>query len=200
MNKQEEPKYLYKYRSLANFRNFVDILLNKRLYGAKYDSLNDPFEGILLTKIEDLPSSLCERKRELQKERNDSRICSLSETHDVNLMWSHYADGHKGCCIELNVIPNERWHKLSVNYSDRSLDICENTTIEEVLSYKLSPWSYEKEVRFVTTGDTRFLKVHINKIYLGCKMSRSDVDFMRKLIASIDQSIKVEVMPKSVFL
>lgn len=48
---QEDIQYRYKYRSLDNFRNFIDILVNKRLYGAKYDSLNDPFEGSGIAKV-----------------------------------------------------------------------------------------------------------------------------------------------------
>ena len=48
---QEDVQYRYKYRSLDNFRNFIDILVNKRLYGAKYDSLNDPFGGSGIAKV-----------------------------------------------------------------------------------------------------------------------------------------------------
>lgn len=48
---QEDIQYRYKYRSLDNFRNFIDILVNKRLYGAKYDSLNDPFESSGIAKV-----------------------------------------------------------------------------------------------------------------------------------------------------
>lgn len=36
---------LYKYRSIENFQFFVDIILNKRLYAARYLDLNDPMEG-----------------------------------------------------------------------------------------------------------------------------------------------------------
>ncbi len=36
---------LYKYRSLDNFKNFVDIILKNRLYAARYKDLNDPMEG-----------------------------------------------------------------------------------------------------------------------------------------------------------
>lgn len=38
-------KLYFKYRSLANLRNFLDILINKRLYMAKFTELNDPMEG-----------------------------------------------------------------------------------------------------------------------------------------------------------
>ena len=35
----------YKYRSLENLDRFLDIIVNNRLYGAVYNTLNDPMEG-----------------------------------------------------------------------------------------------------------------------------------------------------------
>src|SRR5258707_13661808 len=32
--------------------------------------------------------------------REEASFCTLSEKHDDKLMWAHYADGHKGICIE----------------------------------------------------------------------------------------------------
>ena len=36
---------LYKFRSLQNLRRFLDILVNKRLYMAHFNEMNDPMEG-----------------------------------------------------------------------------------------------------------------------------------------------------------
>lgn len=41
-------EYFYKYRSLANMKRFIDILMNRRLYACKYLDLNDPMEGFFL--------------------------------------------------------------------------------------------------------------------------------------------------------
>ena len=38
---------LYKYRSLANWKFVLDILVNGRLYAAPFSELNDPMEGRL---------------------------------------------------------------------------------------------------------------------------------------------------------
>lgn len=35
----------YKYRSLSDFERFLDIIVNKRFYGAVNKELNDPMEG-----------------------------------------------------------------------------------------------------------------------------------------------------------
>ena len=36
---------LYKYRSLENIERFLDIIIEKKLYGALYKEMNDPMEG-----------------------------------------------------------------------------------------------------------------------------------------------------------
>ena len=41
-------EHYYKFRSLDNIRHFLDILVNNRLYAARYDELNDPMEGAYL--------------------------------------------------------------------------------------------------------------------------------------------------------
>ena len=35
----------YKYRNLKDFERFLDVVVNRRLYGAVYKELNDPMEG-----------------------------------------------------------------------------------------------------------------------------------------------------------
>ena len=36
---------LYKYRPLENLERFFDIIIDKKLYGALYNEMNDPMEG-----------------------------------------------------------------------------------------------------------------------------------------------------------
>ena len=38
-------KTYYKYRTLDDLERILDIIVNKRLYGAVYKELNDPMEG-----------------------------------------------------------------------------------------------------------------------------------------------------------
>ena len=78
MNKKFVSKSLYKYCDVSNFKFFVDILLNNQLYGAKYDELNDPFEGILFSRTVEISESVAEQRQKLWDARKDYRICSLS--------------------------------------------------------------------------------------------------------------------------
>jgi len=80
MSKTKEEnngEILYKFRSLGNFKYFVDIILNNRLYAAKYNDLNDPMEGHYYYKSKEFDSGMREK---LRGEKANLRICSLSET------------------------------------------------------------------------------------------------------------------------
>lgn len=172
-------KYLYKYRSLANMKRFIDILMNRRLYASKYLDLNDPMEGFFLydkNVHRDVVSKL-------RNERATTLICSLSTTPYNGLMWSMYGDEHKGVCIRLKVT-SPKWEEVIVDYSSvRTLITDGNASINTILGKKSVQWQHEEEVRYINTNPkSPYLKIDIDSIYLGAKMSRTDVSFYTELI------------------
>ena len=85
-------------------------------------------------------------------------------------MWSHYANGHRGCCIE-----------VAVEDDDNTLNI-----------------KMQEEVRYLSTS-LSYLKIRITKIYFGHKMLGSERRFIRKLVAKINPKIEVGDMSKMTF-
>ncbi|WP_206675251.1 DUF2971 domain-containing protein [Mariprofundus sp. NF] len=181
---------LYKYRGIKEFRYFVDIVLNKRFYAAPYFDLNDPMEGHYLYNSGELDSDV----RDLIKSQKEKlRICSLSKVADNELMWSHYAEGHRGVAIGVTV--NESKHAVVPVDYDGPLQIervgIHNATAQEILSHKLKVWSYEEEVR-VFIRNKQYVDVKVEEVLLGRSMSKQDIGFIKKLIASVDESIEVK--------
>ncbi len=172
-------KYLYKYRSLANMKRFIDILMNRRLYASKYLDLNDPMEGFFLYD-KNVPRDVVSK---LRNERATTLICSLSTTPYNGLMWSMYGDEHKGVCIRLKVT-SPKWEEVIVDYSSvRTLITDGNASINTILGKKSVQWQHEEEVRYINTNPkSPYLKIDIDSIYLGAKMSRTDVSFYTELI------------------
>lgn len=187
----------YKYRSLENLKRFLEIVMNHKLWSSTYKELNDPMEGVFQYAPAFKGSNFI---RTLQNDKRHTYICSLSNTYQNGLMWSFYANEHKGCCIELE--PNtsvKDWHLLSVKYVPNVAVISkDNATVENVLSKKSSQWEYEQEVRFIRTVDAddnsnrkRYLRIKISRIFLGIRMTPKDKKFLRKLINKVDSSIEV---------
>ncbi|MDP2787448.1 MAG: DUF2971 domain-containing protein [Pseudomonadota bacterium] len=180
---------LYKYRGIREFRYFVDIVLKGRLYAAPYFDLNDPMEGHYLYSKGELDSDV----RDLIKNQKEKiRICSLSRTSNNELMWSHYAEGHRGVAVGVSVIEN-KYKVIPVNYNGPirvgRLDV-HNYTAQDILSHKLGVWAYEEEMRIFTHG-SQYVDVKVEKIILGRSMSAQDVGFIKKLVESIDSNVEL---------
>lgn len=176
-------QHYYKFRSLQNFKRFIDIILNKRLYASRYDELNDPMEGAYLIN----PSNR-NIIRLLKERKYNTRICSLSKDYKHTLLWSHYADCHSGCCFEISVI-NEKERPTEVCYTDTLPIVDELKQGKDLLSHKSSVWRYEDEVRFFRK--TSYLNVQIHRIIFGIKVSKDDYNFYKKLINALNPYIVV---------
>jgi hypothetical protein len=180
---------LYKYRSLDNFRNFVDIFLKNRLYAAKYKDLNDPMEGQYYYQTGELNRDI---KNKLLEEKGELRLCSLSKVKDNQLMWSHYTNGHRGVAIGLR-IDETKYTVKPIQYngltSIRNQDFNDQTAIE-ILSHKLEVWNYETEVR-AFVRDKNFIDIQIEEIITGIAMSNAEYGFVRELVEKINPNIRI---------
>lgn len=180
---------LYKYRSLDNFKNFVDILLKNRLYAARYKDLNDPMEGQYYYQSGTLSHSV---RNKILQEKGELRICSLSKVYNNELMWSHYTNGQRGVAIGVEIDRN-KYSVRPIQYngiaSIRQQDFSDQTSME-ILSHKLEVWSYEQEER-VFIRDKHFIDVKVKTIITGRAMSPQDFGFIRDLINHINPNIEI---------
>lgn len=94
--------------------------------------------------------------------RNSLRVCSFSSRNDSLLMWSHYADNHRGLCIEYNMSnykysDNRSRFLYPVIYTNKLMDITDTQLRDSynILRYTLSAlvkaddWKYEREWRLI---------------------------------------------------
>lgn len=135
---------LYKFRSLeAESKDWtVDIIQNSRVYFARPDQFNDPFDcappfalakdradpafvkeledderrmatesGLTAEQLEEMRAregipvekmAAAVRENTLRQLRDDTRVFCLSAEECHPLLWSHYADSHKGACLHFS--------------------------------------------------------------------------------------------------
>jgi len=183
---------LYKYKSLKNLWHVLDVVINNRLYCAHWSELNDPLEGryeVYLgakgARIEELMVGRIERAR------NKYRIASLSADPANFLLWSHYADGHKGVAIEID-IPDTHPDLLPVTYSPFSSVFTEKVQTQEDMRHlfngKGEEWSYEREYRVVVARKFFKVPLPVNRVLLG------------PLVSTDQRALLAAVVPKRVEL
>jgi Protein of unknown function (DUF2971) len=123
----------------------LDDIRRKRIKISEIDQLNDPFE---LWCVSQEDAQLRVALRGYKKEMNErfGMICFCKQWHNP-LLWSHYADKHRGMCLGFNV--DDRGLK-EVNYVDERADLKippTKETTDELLFTKYRDWRYEEELR-----------------------------------------------------
>ena len=193
------------------------MLINRELWFANPDALNDPFECQMIFPdfldsiwrhyhIEDTEKNKIEKQ--LQIQLKNVGICSLSRTRRNQLMWSHYAEDHKGFCIGFNEnnlkTSSSRFSLMDVEYQSKlpyegiidrikyfnSIPGANNTKsivgdiLSSILGIKFTNWKYEKEVRLVRPnfGTINFDASAVNSIAFGLRMSDKDKKTLIKLL------------------
>lgn len=183
----KEKTSFYKYKSLANFEFLLDLLLKERLYAASYHELNDPMEGVI--KIDNTVPQ--DREGEWELIIRDLRISCFTKDSDNTLMWSHYADGGKGCLVEFELIGDQKYHKVSylTKPTITEKDINEEKAIE-ILKYKGKPWKYEAEYRCILYGQ-KFLPIKVKSLTFGPRANKESVKILRHILSLCKPELKV---------
>lgn len=209
--------------SLFKFRPFnktsIELLVNRELWFARPDSLNDPFECQFdfESMFEGLNSFPKMSKSEIEKNKkyafdafNSLGICSFSRTRKNQLMWSHYADEHKGFCIGFNEehlsksetalksvdvkYQSETPKKPVINKFKKVAGKVEGNLDAEamysIIGTKYTNWKYEKERRLIMARSSAypFTANSVVSIAFGLRMPKKDKDTLKQLLSSPEWS------------
>lgn len=172
---------IYKYYRGLN-RDF-DTISSPAVWLCNAFYLNDPFDSYFLLKGKEESDRNITLWKQLQhdtKARNMQRtifLASFSERSDSILMWSHYANNHKGVCIGYSLKELiEKYDFFPVVYEGRLQQYTDGSSeLREILT-KYTDWSYEKEWRLIQKDEKGkslngkcipFVKP--KEIILGCK-------------------------------
>ncbi|EPW4543326.1 DUF2971 domain-containing protein [Vibrio vulnificus] len=208
-------KSLYKFRAFN--KGSIELLLNRELWFAKPESLNDPFEcqfdkEQLFSDLDGIEriykDKIAEYADKIINEFNSMGICSFSRTKKNQLMWSHYADDHRGFCIEFkesSLLSNNKVIKsIDVNYQVDlpKLNVINNVRIDgykinatfdsdiftKIIGTKYTSWKYEKETRLVLikSSPLKFLPTDVSSICFGLRMPQKDQNTLVTLLSGSD--------------
>ncbi len=166
---------LYKFRSLANKKEFNEvkkIIKTGKFYFSDWDKMNDPMEGYFSC-LETEEWEIIANK--IAQEKNKYKICSFADSWKNILMWSHYADNHKGICIEVKV-PEDKDKIKEIIYVETITEIQElignDDIAKEILRRKIDLWEYEKEIRVFKKSKELHEVGEITAVYFGLKCEK----------------------------
>ncbi|WP_271784257.1 DUF2971 domain-containing protein [Aquimarina algiphila] len=205
-----KPNLIYKYRGGDDeiFERDLSSIERNYFWASPIKELNDPCEGFVTkNKLNYQVNSLGQiSEKELERVLHSTEnlisnknigIYSLSKVYDDELLWAHYANSHKGFCIEydldvlLKSYNKDRIFPFSMTYNDEPYDISvndiankSNEWIQKIAGYKSKRWEYEREYRMVTD----FFGIHsynfraVKSIYFGLRMRQENKEeLMRRL-------------------
>ena len=124
-------------------------------------------------------------------------VCSLSEIGDDVLMWAHYADAHRGICLQFKVESGDDYfdQALPVGYArDRPVITLPCRDMDAIIASafltKADFWSYEREWRLIRPGRPpgfyRYPQRSLAGIILGARMSAGQREAIVDLAATLD--------------
>jgi len=124
----------------------------RRLKIARFNDLNDPFELLAIDVANrDLRIGIAAKNSQINNE--EGIICFCRKWHNP-LLWSHYAEKHKGICLGLDVpdalLKQVKYvkglHKINVASQSTKQETI-NRLLERLRYTKFKGWGYEDEFR-----------------------------------------------------
>lgn len=217
---------LHKFKKID--KNLLKSLVHGEIYFARPERLNDPFDcrvdvfNALGNAISRSQSDVCARLKKLramkgffdkvQEDLRDVGVCSFSLELTNMLMWSHYADEHRGICltysfpesffyentdqilgiaqVDYAANPLSEWfiEKAPIHGSFEQFSI---SLIKKILTVKAPLWDYEKEVRIVRRNDGVHLlnRRQLKQVCFGLNTPESDIQLINELIGKFEYNV-----------
>ncbi len=123
----------------------------------------------------------------------------IPRIEDCNpLMWAHYADHHKGLCIQYRIKPDDLINTddivlrlLDVNY-DFPFPLDGNIPFVDSLIAKGDYWRYENETRLIMYSRKKvdyhyqLKNVGIEAVYMGWRIDKGKRDYLKSMLRGSD--------------
>ncbi|GAB6139882.1 DUF2971 domain-containing protein [Methylosoma difficile] len=220
--------HFYKFRSINKW--LIESIVQRTIFAPRPEDLNDPFDcqvdlesvferAISLASGEKLHfiKSFYENKVFIENWKNEMSSKGVYSFSLINsqilsepLMWSHYADEHRGVCLEY-ILPKEFiLENLMAQHLENRLFVCNSVDYQDsgfvecilkaspdlerfaedlarkYLLTKSPSWHYEKEGRLVLrqSGSIKLPNESLRRVYFGLRSAKSDIELITELARS----------------
>jgi hypothetical protein len=131
----------------------LEAIKRRRLKLSLLNEMNDPFE--LLGRELKTRNDRAEFLQGKEEMNETIGVLCFSQSWDNPVLWSHYADKHRGICLGFDVLDD--W-VLEISYQGKRLQeevegelpVQDHKTLgQKLLTTKYEHWRYENEVRMI---------------------------------------------------
>lgn len=157
----------------------------------------------------------------MKKIINEAKVFSMSKKWDEPRLWAHYANSHKGFCLELSgLTDNEHILINDVEYTSRRPRVSAsevfsdkhqdhlNEVHNKIFFHKSLGWQHENEARIVIPDENRsikpelclpeghyirFPKIKVKSVYFGSNCSLENRDM---IISLVNDLYEPKIKPK----
>jgi hypothetical protein len=184
-------------------------------YSTYMDYQGEPLNYVMM-KYHENPEYLFKDLKDTYRDFLDERygVSCFSRKYNNILMWSHYADSHKGVCLVFNkqkLYENFKKNEIKIFepediYTDKLIEVKTSFTHKKatfdnsdvVIQKKSKLWEYEEEVRFILdlskNHKNRFVPfdtTHLEAIILGDQVGDEDGFLAYKLGRQINDTLPI---------
>lgn len=210
---------LLSFRPISKY-SLKDII-NKEITVSHPKVMNDPFDTIYLQWLDYYNQNNDKERKHIKpmlEAMGNVRIrCFVNNKTKRSpvsniLMWSHYADSHRGMCLEyrfsdefMNQTNDDsvlRFRKVIYKREPLSIKSKQMTTDIGLLR-KCNAWKYENEVRLISFAPDRkddFIPIklddgaYVSRVFFGMNCPKRDIDTVRSILS--DEKTKFYQMEK----
>ncbi len=188
------------FSSPKSFNDPFDCRINLNFQNSSQERIDEYFFKYIYEGLDDLAKSHFNRsvpREKFQKILNEISIeiisnigvgCFMGDKENI-LMWSHYADSHKGVSLKFDVKNDLEFFskggavQYSNDYPHYDYISEQNRLVDIVVFRKSKVWEYEQEFRVVkqTQGNYKFKKEALKEIIFGSEVNENDVNTIMKI-------------------
>ncbi len=197
----KRPHTLFQYLEISEYT--LINLWNRHIFLNDPSEFNDVFEGSVSlseNKVDTGPSF-----RRLSPKDLNLRISCFSEIDNHVLMWSHYADSHKGMVLEFDTAFEPFNKAIPIKYKshlsqDEYPELFDDNHFFPWYEFKGRPWQYEKEWRIINHGavsELNYPPQSLKRIVFGINTNLSLQAIIINIVCSRYKNVKFQKAYKS---
>lgn len=173
----------------TDFNDPFEFRVSRAAALAQVNSLRAEYPEVVTLPEAEICEAICSR---IEAELQQFGVTCFTENPTDILMWSHYADHHRGMCLCLDLDEEAfRGGTFRVIYAENypSPDLSQgwhSDGLGKILFTKSKHWAYEKELRRINTNGEGLFDYpgKLASVIFGCRCSTADRQTIMSILAT----------------